>query len=391
MKKLILALALCLLLPLGALAVKGAEDEILENFATETFTGGYDSTVFLYITPGVTDTWKYSISENLGRIDIPEYDPEKWVFEGWRTWYTGTNFFVTSDKANPKYDDNENYFTVSTNGFVSQGEYYKPGAMMVLKEDLWDGTYFISAVFSPIVEVNAEGADYTFTGADLGNDRYKVKYAAAARAAYTPRQGHVITGAHGLWAGSYTAEEAVINSVDRPGTLNIRTRLKEMKVEFDPNGGVGEMPGQTFQYGVSRALTANRFTREGYTFEGWGDYADEQQVTFTPENDGDTVTLYAQWREAPVTRVLRFYDENGLYMTLTLTDGERVTMPAPPEKAGYTAAWDQTVEIADRDYDIRAVYTPLPPATGDGARPMLWAVLLMGTAVLVKRLIRKTA
>jgi len=31
MKKLILALALCLLLPLGALAVKGAEDEILDH------------------------------------------------------------------------------------------------------------------------------------------------------------------------------------------------------------------------------------------------------------------------------------------------------------------------------------------------------------------------
>ncbi len=40
-------------------------------------------------------------------------------------------------------------------------------------------------------------------------------------------------------------------------------------VKFDANGGEGEMKTQTAEEGAEITLTANAFTREGYTFSGW--------------------------------------------------------------------------------------------------------------------------
>ena len=77
-------------------------------------------------------------------------------------------------------------------------------------------------------------------------------------------------------------------------------------VSFDVNGGEGSMDGQSFTYDVAQNLTANAFTRSGYTFSGWNtqtdgngiSYTNAQQVSnLTAENNG-AVTLYAQWSEA---------------------------------------------------------------------------------------------
>lgn len=44
-------------------------------------------------------------------------------------------------------------------------------------------------------------------------------------------------------------------------------------VTYKSNGGVGEMNDSNMIYGVSTALQKNRFTKEGYAFEGWNLYA----------------------------------------------------------------------------------------------------------------------
>ena len=85
---------------------------------------------------------------------------------------------------------------------------------------------------------------------------------------------------------------------------NEPTIIKTYTVKFDANGGSGEMADMSFTYDVEQALTANTFTREGYTFAGWattanGDvtYADEQKVSNLTAEDKATVTLYAVWNE----------------------------------------------------------------------------------------------
>ena len=65
------------------------------------------------------------------------------------------------------------------------------------------------------------------------------------------------------------------------------------------NGGERAMEPQTFTEGVEQALTANSFTRSGYSFTGWNTEADgsgesyEDEASITPTAD---MTLYAQWK-----------------------------------------------------------------------------------------------
>ena len=72
-------------------------------------------------------------------------------------------------------------------------------------------------------------------------------------------------------------------------------------VNFNANGGQGDMKALRFMDGEEQALTKNTYTRNGYIFDGWNTrsdgrgqrYADRQNVSITK-----SVTLYAQWKHS---------------------------------------------------------------------------------------------
>jgi uncharacterized repeat protein (TIGR02543 family) len=74
-------------------------------------------------------------------------------------------------------------------------------------------------------------------------------------------------------------------------------------VTFNVNGGEGTMANQTAS--AATALTANSFTRSGYSFTGWNTladgtgtaFADAASFAFTADQ-----TLFAQWAAAPVAQ-----------------------------------------------------------------------------------------
>ncbi|MGI6033354.1 MAG: InlB B-repeat-containing protein [Coriobacteriales bacterium] len=78
-------------------------------------------------------------------------------------------------------------------------------------------------------------------------------------------------------------------------------------VKFDANGGKGTVADETISYDETKALTKNSFTRSGYKFTGWNTeakgtgtaYADGASVKNLTEEDGATITLYAQWQKLP--------------------------------------------------------------------------------------------
>ena len=79
-------------------------------------------------------------------------------------------------------------------------------------------------------------------------------------------------------------------------------------VKFNANGGSGTMANETFTYGVVKALTANTFTRTGYTFQGWATtstgavvYSDKQSVSNLTVTPNATVNLYAVWKAETYT------------------------------------------------------------------------------------------
>ena len=74
---------------------------------------------------------------------------------------------------------------------------------------------------------------------------------------------------------------------------------------FLPNGADGAVTTQSFKVGTAQNLTANAFTRTGYTFAGWNTksdgsgtaYQDGESVMDLASENGSAFLLYAQWEE----------------------------------------------------------------------------------------------
>ncbi len=127
-------------------------------------------------------------------------------------------------------------------------------------------------------------------------------------------------------------------------TLYAKWTANSYTVTFNANAGdaTGSMDDQTFTYGTSQALTANEFSRTGYTFLGWATsqgsdkvvYVDEAIVLNLTAIDDATVTLYAVWE--PKTYTVTFNSNGGSTVAaVEVNYGEKVTAPAAPTRDGY--------------------------------------------------------
>lgn len=131
-------------------------------------------------------------------------------------------------------------------------------------------------------------------------------------------------------------------------------------VVFDANGGSGAPASQTKTYGGIIYITTDTPTRPGYTFSSWNTESNGSGTPYAPgqaygyDQDGDPVTLFAQW--TPNTYTIT-YDANGgtgapSATTYTYTDDATSTVKLDsnhPRLEGYkflgwSTAKDDTVE-----------------------------------------------
>lgn len=115
-------------------------------------------------------------------------------------------------------------------------------------------------------------------------------------------------------------------------------------VTFNSNDGTNATSSQEFTCGETKALTANSFSRTGYTFAGWATsengsvaYNDQQLVNLSSTNN-DNIPLYAQWTAKTSTISFDQNDgEGGQTATVTATYDQ--PMPTPitlPTRYGHT-------------------------------------------------------
>jgi uncharacterized repeat protein (TIGR02543 family) len=166
----------------------------------------------------------------------------------------------------------------------------------------------------------------------------------AARSGYTFGGWYTSTGGNG---SQFTGSTTVNSNI----TVYAKWTPITYTVKYHANGGIGTTDSSVHTYDVSKNLTANGFTRTGYTFAYWSifdgsgtRYADGQSVKNLSNTQGATKTLYAQWTVntfgQPITLTINdFIDHAGGVITeapFTLSKSSSPSKPITVSGGGGT-------------------------------------------------------
>lgn len=117
-------------------------------------------------------------------------------------------------------------------------------------------------------------------------------------------------------------EDKVIGDI----TLYAGFRANTYTIVFNANSGSGSMSNLSMTYDQSKALTANAFSKTGYTFKGWATsaggsvvYSNSQSVKNLASAQGATVNLYAVWQANTYTIVFNANGGSGDMNNMSMT------------------------------------------------------------------------
>lgn len=144
-------------------------------------------------------------------------------------------------------------------------------------------------------------AGYTFTGWNTKKDGTGDSYEAGATVSALANKGEAVT----LYVQWSPITYTIAFDANVPSNASTADQL------------TGTMNEQELTYGKSAALAANMFLLPGYKFTGWNteadgagkSYSNQESVENLATEDGDTVTLYAQWEA--LTYTVQFESSGG--------------------------------------------------------------------------------
>lgn len=289
-------------------------------------------------------------------LNVNRYTRKSYVFAGWNT---------ESDGSGTYYQDRQ---AVTNDGSMA-------GVNLVLYAQWVPETYNII---------------YHLNGGSNNAANTKLTYTASDRtfAIYAPdREDWALGYQFGGWYtdSAYKNRKTEVKS-GSSGDIHLYAKWipYTYNVHFDGNGATsGKMTDQAFSYGVTKALSPNKFSRKGYVFMGWAismEDADDHYASYTDKesvvdlvsrrnNVNGQITLYAVWRD---TFEIGYDLGGGSFGSVTApyeyTYGTAVTLPTPVKEGYIFGGWYQDDTYKKRitsisramsgDYYLYAKWTP---------------------------------
>ncbi len=167
--------------------------------------------------------------------------------------------------------------------------------------------------------------------------------------------------------GMTVEDDSLLFTNDNCSTTEETLQIESFTTDnsFDSNYGSGTMSDQTFTYGTAQNLTANAFTRTGYTFTGWNTTANGTGTAYENAqsviNPVGGMVLYAQWE--PNVYTITWRDEDGTELgTTSVSYGVTPTFDSPSKAADSQykyvfAGWYPSLEVVTGDAVYTATYT----------------------------------
>ncbi|MBQ2988232.1 MAG: InlB B-repeat-containing protein [Clostridia bacterium] len=178
------------------------------------------------------------------------------------------------------------------------------------------------------------------------------------------RPGYTFAG----WATSAGGEKVYDDGADFAMTTPDTKVLyavwiaKSNAVQFDANGGTGEMDAMRGDTDSTITLPGCGFERKGYSFVGWSQtegslVADYKAGDAYTVSHDEVTTLYAVWVGIPNQLILSPNGGTGTIKTVTVKTGDKINLPANTfERPGYTfVGWSNTPD-GNVLYENEALY-----------------------------------
>ena len=158
-------------------------------------------------------------------------------------------------------------------------------------------------------------------------------------ATYSVDGGNAITST--VQAGN--SDYYTFRNVTANHTISVTFAPITYTIRYNGNGATGgSTASSTHTYDAAKKLTANGFSRTGYTFAGWAtsengniSYKNEESVTNLSAKQGDVVDLYAVWTANTYVMTLDENNRSNLKTKNVVYDQAFGTFDVP-SKTGYT-------------------------------------------------------
>lgn len=189
-------------------------------------------------------------------------------------------------------------------GYTYNGVY--SGNVSGMLGDSWFKNY-VELSFTKNTYKLTVNSENTTKGTVTGTGSYK--YGSTATIAATPKTGYSFS----KWDDGNTNKSRTV-TVSGNKTYTAYFTAHTYTVKYNGNGATsGSTASSTHTYNTAKALTANGFSRTGYTFLGWSTsssatsatYSNKQSVTNFTSTNGATINLYAVWQKNNYTLKIR--------------------------------------------------------------------------------------